>query len=60
MNQNAYKAQAEGKAALVTAWMPLIRMVALVGFLAFAHYVLGVDFAQFQPMAEIKNVTLIR
>ncbi|WP_079504784.1 hypothetical protein [Mesobacillus jeotgali] len=48
----AYKTQQEGKAVLVTAWMPAILLVAGAGILfLFLHT--GVDLSQLAPLAEI-------
>lgn len=38
---NAYKARAEGKAALITAWMPVIRLVTGFLLVSFTIAVLG-------------------
>ena len=52
---NAYKVQQEGKAALVTAWMPLLtRLVTVVGVITLAW--MGVDAGHLKPIAELFSV----
>lgn len=43
---NAYKARAEGTAALVTAWMPLIKVIMIFGIVFLCSW-LGVNLKQF-------------
>lgn len=49
---NAYKAKKEGQAALVTAWMPLILLVAVFGISAL-FIALGVDLSGLKPVIEL-------
>lgn len=49
---SAYKAQAEGKAALVTAWMPLILLVAGSCIIALC-LLLGLDTSKIKPLADL-------
>lgn len=48
----AFKTQQEGKAVVITAWMPAILLVAGAGIL-FLFALTGVDLSQLAPLADI-------
>jgi len=53
----AYKMLAEGRAAMVTAWMPLVLLVAGAGLLFLARW-LGLDLSMLQAVVEMVSTVL--